>query len=48
MRKLSQLGGAAFKSSQLGGAAKRALPEEDGIDDEDVRAPRYTPHKNTP
>ena len=29
---------------------KRALPEEDGSDGDgiDVRAPRYTPHKNTP
>ena len=27
---------------------KRALPEDVGSDGKDVRAPRYTPHKNTP
>ena len=27
---------------------KRALPEDVGSDDEDVRAPRYTPRKSTP
>ena len=27
---------------------KRALLEDVGSDDEDVRAPRYTPHNNIP
>ena len=38
----------AYERRDADRAAKRALPEEDGSDGKDVRAPRYTPHKNTP
>ena len=44
-RKEAHERGVATRAANL---RKMALSEEDGSDGIDVRAPRYTPHKNTP